>query len=140
MPASRTGLASRSRTCREGNTTSNNKGFGIYISKVTHTVKANIANDNGGWGIWASEGSNGRHNVDGGGNKAQGNMGPLDPMTLKPLQCYTIVCSGEDVPNSDIIAPSTNILETPEDPSTTAVQRFRFDGTDNASSVSFQCS
>ena len=117
----------------EGNTVNNNKGFGIYISKVAHTVKANLANDNGGWGIWASEGSNGRHNVDAGGNKAQGNHGPLDPITLKPLQCFTIVCTGVDVPNSDIIAPGTQLLEKPADPSSTAVQRFRFDGSDNAS-------
>ncbi|HEV2951439.1 MAG TPA: right-handed parallel beta-helix repeat-containing protein, partial [Actinomycetota bacterium] len=124
----------------EGNIVNNNKGFGIFISKVSHVVKANVANDNGGWGIWADAGSNGRHNTDGGGNKAQGNHGPLDPITLKPLQCFTIVCTGVDVPSSDIIAPGTQLLETPTDPSATAVQRFRFDGSDNASpTVTFQC-
>src|SRR5918999_2715849 len=62
-------------------------------------------------------------------------------MTLKPLQCYTIICTGVDVPISDIIAPGTQLLETPADPSATAVQRFRFDGSDNASpTVTFQCS
>ena len=53
----------------EGNTTNNNKGYGIFVPKVSHTIKDNIANDNGSWGIWASEGSNGRVNIDGGGNR-----------------------------------------------------------------------
>ena len=96
--------ATRSTTTRASASTS---------PRSATSIKANLANDNGGWGIWASEGSNGRHNIDGGGNKAQGNHGPLDPITLKPLQCYTIVCTGVDVPSSDIIAPGTKLLETP---------------------------
>ena len=124
----------------EGNTTSNNKGYGIFVPKVSHLIKANVANDNGGWGIWASEGSNGRVNVDGGGNKAQGNVGSIDPITLKPLQCFTIRCEGGDVPRSDGIAPDTILTDAPSDPSTEAVAVFRFTGTDNASTVEFQCS
>ena len=117
--------ATRSTTTRASASTS---------PRSATSIKANLANDNGGWGIWASEGSNGRHNIDGGGNKAQGNHGPLDPITLKPLQCYTIVCTGVDVPSSDIIAPGTQLLEAPRrtrarPPS----RRFRFDGSDNAS-------
>jgi CSLREA domain-containing protein len=124
----------------EGNRTHNNKGYGIYVSKVSHTLKANIANDNGGWGIWASAGSNGRTNTDAGGNKAQGNMGPLDPITLKPLQCFSVVCDGSATTSPDPIAPDTRILEGPADPSSDTLQTFRFTGTDNQAVEDYQCS
>jgi parallel beta-helix repeat protein len=124
----------------EGNRTNNNKGYGIFVPKVSHTIKGNIANDNGGWGIWVSDGSNGRVNIDGGGNKAQGNLGPLDPLTLKPLQCFSVKCDGGPAPKTDPIAPTTTITEAPDNPSTGGVETFRFDGNDNASTIEFQCS
>ncbi|HEV2950788.1 MAG TPA: right-handed parallel beta-helix repeat-containing protein, partial [Actinomycetota bacterium] len=124
----------------EGNETSNNKGYGIFVPKVSHVIKSNIANDNGGWGIWVSEGSNGRVNIDGGNNRAQGNEGSIDPFTLKPLQCFVIRCEGGPVPQSDAIAPDTIITDQPAQASRDAVSTFRFTGTDNASSVTFQCS
>jgi CSLREA domain-containing protein len=123
----------------EGNVTSNNQGYGIFVPKVSHTLKDNIANDNTSWGIWVSEGSNGRVNIDAGGNRAMGNLGPLDPMTLQPLQCYSIQCSGGPPVANDQIAPDTMLLETPPDLSTTTLATFHFIGTDNASSVSFEC-
>ena len=101
------------------------------MPKVSHIIKDNIANDNGTWGIYVSEGSNGRFNIDGGGNRAQGNLGPIDPFTLQPLQCFTIRCDGGDVP-PDLIPPDTLILEAPPDPSTTDSATFHFTGSDNA--------
>ena len=123
----------------EGNTANNNKGYGIFVPKVSHLIKANTANDNGGWGIWASEGSNGRLNIDGGGNRAQGNVGPLDPFTLLPLQCFAISCDGGPPVGSDLIAPETLILESPPDVAYDTHAEFTFTGTDNASGVEFQC-
>jgi parallel beta-helix repeat protein len=123
----------------ERNVTNNNKGHGIRVSKVAHTLTGNSANDNDSWGIWVSEGSNGRVNVDGGGNHAVGNLGPLDPMTLRPQQCYVIVCDGGSPGASDMVPPETQIVEGPADPTTDALARLRFAGSDNASDVLFQC-
>ena len=128
----------------EGNRTIDNKGYGIFVPKVSHIIKGNTANDNDSWGIWVSEGSNGRVNIDGGGNKAQGNVGATDPITLKPLQCYGIQCEYGAPLGTDQIPPETLIIEAPgiEDPNnqtTNPVATFRFTGTDNASTVEYQC-
>ena len=64
----------------EANHTHDNKGYGIFVPKVSHVIKNNHANDNDSWGIWVSEGSNGRVNIDGGGNRAQGNVGVDRPV------------------------------------------------------------
>ena len=122
----------------EGNTTNNNKGIGIYAPKVAHVFKNNVAMDNETWGIWASEGSNGRVNIDAGGNIALGNHGPLG-IDLKPQQCYTIRCEGGPGGASDQIAPNTSILESPVDGSSDDVVTFRFSGADNASTITFEC-
>ncbi len=119
----------------EGNATHSNIGYGIVVTKPSHVIKGNSANDNGSWGIYASEGSNGQMNVDAGGNRAVGNNGPLDPLTLRPLQCHLVDCSGGDTPSSDPIAPETTLIET----ATGASSTFRFTGSDNASAVTFQC-
>ncbi len=124
----------------DGNTTNNNKGYGIFVPKVSHLLKNNTANDNGGWGIWVAEASNGRVNIDGGGNRAQGNTGATDPLTLKPLQCFVIRCEGGPIPQSDAIAPNTILTDTPPANNKSTQATFRFTGTDNASSVTFQCS
>ena len=123
----------------ERNRTENNNGMGIYVPKPSHTLTANSSNDNGNWGIYVGEPSNGRVNVDGGGNRATGNNGPLDPMTLLPLQCFIIQCAGGAGSATDVTAPDTSILDGP--PATTTNDRatFRFTGSDNASSVEFQC-
>ena len=123
----------------EGNSTSSNIGYGIYVPKPSHVIKGNTANDNGTWGIWVSEGSNGQVNVDAGGNRAVGNNGPLDPLTLRPLQCYVVNCEGGDTPSSDQIAPETLIIEAPPEETDSGSATFRFTGTDNASAVEFQC-
>ena len=123
----------------QGNVTNNNKGYGIYVPKPSHVIKANSAHDNGSWGIWVSEGSNGRTNVDGGGNRAQGNLGPLDPITLLPQQCWMVQCAGGPPISVDPVPPETQFLQTPPDPSTNDTAVFRFSGTDNVSDVTFQC-
>ena len=127
-----------SGTVIERNNTSNNKGYGIHVPKVSHTITGNTANDNGTWGIWASEGSNNRVNVDGGGNKAQGNLGPLNPLDLKPLQCFSVRCDGS-AGTTDRIPPTTQLLEGPPATTRDDVATFRFSGHDNASSVAFAC-
>ena len=124
----------------EGNRTDNNKGYGMYVSKPTHVIKGNSANDNGSWGIYAGEPSNGRTNVDAGGNRGQGNLGPLDPITLQPQQCHLVECTGGPPLGGDNVAPDTQLTERPSNPSTDDVAVFRFTGSDNISDVTFQCS
>jgi CSLREA domain-containing protein len=123
----------------QGNVTNNNKGYGIYIPKPAHVIKGNSAHDNGTWGIWVSEGSNGRNNVDGGGNRAQGNAGPLDPVTLLPQQCWMVQCASGPPISVDPVPPDTQILQAPSDPSSNNTAVFRFGGTDNVSDITFQC-
>lgn len=131
-------VAGDSGTLIEGNTTHNNNSYGIHVSKPSHIIKNNLANENGTWGIYASDPSNGRINVDGGGNRAQDNLGPIDPFTLQPLQCYNILCDGGDVP-PDPIPPDTLILQTPPHPSLSDIATFHFNGSDNVGTVTFQC-
>lgn len=121
----------------EGNITNNNNGYGIHVPKVSHVIKGNVANENGTWGIYVSDGSNGRENIDGGGNRAQDNLGPIDSYTLQPLQCFSVVCDGTS-PATDPIPPDTLILESPADPSA-APASFHFTGSDNAGDVTFEC-
>jgi parallel beta-helix repeat protein len=124
-------------TLVEGNTTSANNGMGIQASKPSHIFRDNVAMDNDNWGIYAGDPSNGRSNIDGGGNIAQNNKGPLG-VDLKPQQCYNISCLGGPAAG-DQIDPNTTILEGPFDPSTDDVAVFRFTGADNASPVTFEC-
>ena len=131
-------VGSGSGTVIERNSANNNKTYGIHVPKVSHTITGNTANDNGTWGIWASEGSNGRTNIDGGGNKAQGNLGPLDPLTLKPLQCFSVRCDGGPG-TSDLDPPSTVLLDGPPATTRNDVASFRFNGHDNSSTLAFQC-
>ena len=128
----------------EDNETHDNKGYGIVVTKVSHIIKNNTANDNDSWGIWVSDGSNGRVNIDGGTNKAQGNVGAIDPITQKPLQCYGVQCVYGLPVNADQIPPETLLIQAPgmDEPlhkTTDPVAEFRFTGSDNASTVEFQC-
>jgi parallel beta-helix repeat protein len=132
--------AGSSGTLIEGNVTNDNKGYGIFVPKVSHTIKGNVANDNGGWGIWASEGSNGRFNVDAGGNRAQGNLGPPHPVTFLPQQCWSVSCEGGPPVSVDLTPPETTLIDFPADPSTDTMASFRFAGTDSQGNVTFQCS
>ena len=123
----------------EGNTTNNNLSDGIYIPKPAHTITNNVSHDNVGWGIWASPESSGRSNLDGGNNRAQGNLGgTVDPVTKKPEQCLGVRCDGS-AGTPDQIQPDTLLLESPPDPSPSDSATFRFNGTDNKSTVTFQC-
>ena len=131
-------VAGSAGTLIEGNQTHNNNSYGIVISKPSHIVKNNFANENGTWGIYAGDPSNGRINVDGGGNRAQDNLGPIDPATLQPLNCYNVICTGGDVP-PDPIPPDTLILQGPANPSLTSSATFHFSGSDNVGSVTFEC-
>ena len=79
----------------QGNTTSNNTSYGIQVAKPSHVVKDNLADENGTWGIYVGDPSNGRSSIDGGGNRGKDNLGPIDPITLGPLQCYNVRCDGE---------------------------------------------
>src|ERR671914_1854591 len=124
----------------EGNVTNNNKGYGIVAAKPAHVIKGNSANDNGSWGIYSGLPSNGRSNVDAGGNRAQGNLGPLDPVTLMPQQCHLVNCEGGPPIGGDVVPPDTQINERPPNPSTGDTALFRFTGSDNATDVTFQCS
>ena len=123
----------------ESNQAHDNKGYGIFVPKVSHILKNNHTNDNDSWGIWVSEGSNGRVNIDGGGNRAQGNIGATDPITLRPLQCFAIQCVGGTPFNSDQIPPITLLIETPSETTIDTSATFRFSGSDNASTVSYEC-
>jgi PASTA domain len=61
------------------NTTNQNLGDGIVVASPVHTIRANIANLNDGWGIYAAIG-----NLDGGANDASGNS--------EPAQCFGVAC------------------------------------------------
>jgi parallel beta-helix repeat protein len=61
------------------NTTNENKGDGIVVTTAAHTIRANIANLNDGWGIVAGIG-----NIDGGTNNASGNS--------ESAQCFGVSC------------------------------------------------
>ena len=123
----------------EGNHAHDNKGYGIFVPKVSHVLTNNHTNDNDSWGIWASEGSNGRVNVDGGGNRAQGNIGATDPFTLKALQCFSIQCLSGVPFQTDRIPPITLLGETPPEETKSTIATFRFSGSDNSSTVTYEC-
>jgi parallel beta-helix repeat protein len=106
------------------NTASGNLSDGIVVAKGGHTVTANIADDNRGWGINA-----GLASIDGSGNVATGN--------LKPEQCVGVVCKEEWNP------PETMITDHPADPTNSTSVTIAFVGTDDTSPPSglrFECS
>ncbi len=125
-------------TLVQGNTTNSNKEEGIKATKPSHIFKDNVSFDNDSWGIYVGDPSNGRANIDGGGNVAQGNLGPLG-VDLKPQQCYNITCLGGQG-GGDSIAPEHEHPRGPDPAETTeSVAVFRFSGADNASPVTFEC-
>jgi parallel beta-helix repeat protein len=74
----------------ECNTTNENKGDGIVVTTAAHTIRANIANLNDGWGIAAGVG-----NLDGGTNSASGNS--------EAAQCFGVSCV--DAPRECTVSP-----------------------------------
>ncbi len=113
------------------NTTYNNGNNGIYVAYTGHTLVSNIANDNGNWGIYAAAGAGSQINIDGGGNRAADNV--------QLEQCFGIVCNGTGPVILDQVPPETLILEGPANPTTNSSAQFRFTGTDNISTVEFEC-
>ena len=93
------------------NTASGNLADGIVVAKGGHTLTANIANDNSGWGINAAVAS-----IDGSGNVATVN--------LKPEQCVGVVCKGEWNP------PETTITDRPADATNSTAASFAFSATE----------
>jgi parallel beta-helix repeat protein len=115
----------------EGNSASDNGGNGITVGSTGHLIVGNDANNNDGWGIYAAGPTVSGTNVDGGGNNAVGNK--------EPLQCVNVVCDGSTPPAFDVIAPDTWIFDGPPSSTVFGSATFRFDGSDNASAVRFEC-
>jgi parallel beta-helix repeat protein len=69
-----------SGTLIDGNTASRNKLDGIHVDASGNVLKDNVADRNGGYGIFAFPG-----NTDAGGNSAEGNG--------QPAQCVGVQCS-----------------------------------------------
>lgn len=124
----------------EYNTADGNSADGIYIGAVSHMIRGNTANNNQGYGIYAAQGGVTGVNVDGGGNRAIGNVGgTVDPVTGAAEQCYNVRCDGGPPLPTDGVAPETVLIEGPPAITTFTSATLRFSGTDNATSVSFQC-
>jgi len=122
------------------NITSDNTGDGIYVGDVGHLIVGNAAHNNAEWGIYAADPTVAGMNIDGGGNTASGNTGgEVDPITLLPLQCKNIVCDGGPPQAVDRVAPTTAISAAPLSPTTQKSATFRFTGSDNATSITFEC-
>ena len=89
------------------NTTNDNLGDGIVVTTAVHTLRANVANLNDGWGIVAAVG-----NIDGGANEASGNS--------EPAQCFGVSCGPAPrecaVPPSPPPAPPPPVLPPPPAP------------------------
>ena len=84
------------------NTTNENKGDGIVVTTAAHTIEANIANLNDGWGIVAGLG-----NIDGGTNSASGNS--------ELAQCFGVSC-GAVPPECEVSPPPPPAPEPPPEP------------------------
>ncbi|MCX6463890.1 MAG: right-handed parallel beta-helix repeat-containing protein [Pseudonocardiales bacterium] len=115
----------------EDNTADGNSADGIYIGAVSHMIRGNSANDNEGWGIYAAQGGVTGVNVDGGGNRALGNV--------ELPQCYNVRCDGGAPLPTDQVVPETVLLDGPPSVTTFTTATLSFTGSDNASSVTFQC-
>ncbi|MGH9192454.1 MAG: right-handed parallel beta-helix repeat-containing protein [Acidimicrobiales bacterium] len=117
-----------------------NTGDGIDVGNVGHMIVGNTANNNSEWGIFAADATVAGMNIDGGGNTASGNTGgEVDPITLLPLQCKNVVCDGGPPLGSDPVPPTTAISAAPVDPTVMTSATFRFTGSDNASTITFEC-
>jgi CSLREA domain-containing protein len=124
----------------DGNIADANTGDGIYVGNVGHMIRGNTANNNSEWGIYAADATVAGMNIDGGGNTATGNTGGVvDPITLLPLQCWNVVCDGGPPLASDTIPPTTAISSGPVSPTVMTSATFGFSGSDNASTITFEC-
>ncbi len=122
------------------NTTTNNTADGIHVGNVGHVIVGNTADNNGGWGIYAATATTAGMNIDGGGNRASGNVGGgLDPVSGQIIQCFNVVCDGGDPAPGDSIPPETTITTAPWSPTSFTDATFEFTGSDNATAVTFEC-
>ncbi|GAB3831582.1 right-handed parallel beta-helix repeat-containing protein [Kribbella italica] len=111
------------------NTADDNSGDGIAVTKAGHTVTANSANNNDGWGIHAEIGT-----MDGGNNRAVGNT--------ELAQCYNVECNGGPPVPPEVSPPNTELLEFPANPSGSRSAAFLFTGIDDntpLAELSFEC-
>lgn len=93
------------------------------MAKGGHTITANVALRNSGWGIHATG-----QNVDGGGNAARDNG--------QRAQCFGVVCTAEAGP------PDTHIDDAPPPATSVTTARFTFTGIDDvtpAAGLRFEC-
>ena len=107
------------------NTADSNGGDGIIVTGVGHTLTANRAQLNGGWGIYAPVGA-----IDGGGNFAAGNV--------EPGQCVGVVCTLGTVPGT----PETHIVDAPPAISNSRNASFTYFGSDDVTplvDLVFEC-
>ncbi|HEX5780960.1 MAG TPA: hypothetical protein VFX80_03520, partial [Solirubrobacteraceae bacterium] len=93
-------------------------GDGISAAGAGHTLTANRASLNGGWGIYAPLGA-----IDGGNNFAAGNA--------EPGQCLGIECIHGEVPG----APDTKLVSTPPAVSNSRNASFTYTATDDITSL-----
>jgi parallel beta-helix repeat protein len=78
----------------ERNVANDNGGNGIYAAKGGSIVIANVANNNRGWGIYAGD-----THVDGGGNVALSNA--------ESMQCFNVLCNVIPTPTATLSPTST---------------------------------
>ena len=118
-------------TLIDRNQANENGSDGISINKVGHTVIGNRADDNDGWGIYATVATSLGMNVDGGGNRAENNN--------EPAQCFMIRCDGGS-PVLETMPPETSITDGPPESTPSESATFEFTGTDNSLlEVEFEC-
>ncbi|HEV3378993.1 MAG TPA: right-handed parallel beta-helix repeat-containing protein, partial [Thermoleophilaceae bacterium] len=122
---------SGSGTLVDGNTANGNDSAGISVLKIGHTVVGNRADNNMGWGVYATVATSLGMVVDGGGNRAVGNK--------ELLQCFTIRCDGT-APARETFPPETTVTQGPADNSAVDSAGFSFTGSDNSLiDVRFEC-
>jgi hypothetical protein len=101
------------------------------VTKAGHTIIANLADDNAGWGIYAEAG-----NSDDGGNSATGNA--------VSSQCFNVACNGggspppPPPPPPDITPPETTIDSGPAATTTDTSAIFTFSA--DEPDATFECS
>lgn len=115
----------------ENNIVNGNDAGGISVTGFGHVIGGNQANDNGGWGIYAVQGSAAQINIDMGHNRAvfNGELG----------QCFGVVCDGGPPLVTDTVAPETMIMDGPAGNTSKTWASFKFAGIDNISLVTFEC-
>jgi parallel beta-helix repeat protein len=109
-----------------GNQTNGNASGGIQVSVASHTVQANEARNNGGWGIYAGVGS-----IDGGYNTASGNK--------EPAQCFGVVCLPNTTAPPDTVPPDTTITEAPRAVTVVPSATFEFTAGPGDPHARFEC-